>query len=371
MAMNPSPTKPNNLVQTIERVSLILDMVGQNPQGMSIRDLSFGLKLPKGTVHRLLSSLSYFGYIRQDPETKNYFLGLKLMELSTHLGNQLDFRKVAEPILRELAERTKQTAHMVIYDRDEVVYIEKIETEQPAGGLKMASRVGSRNPAHSSAVGKVLLSCFSEEAVEAFLAEKGLPRRTANTITDPGAFREHLQDRPQPGLRDGRRGERKGDPVSGGPDLRREGEARGRHQRLRPCLPDDQKVRPGVGAEGGHGGGCRDLKAIGIQTINRGLVRIHPDFPSGRIGRQLVGIFALRTASALARFVREKRQRNLSGLLRVLILLPYKTKRKNQRKDQNCQQRKFDHGIVKVGWRFLGQLRQFRGQYENTPGHGD
>lgn len=185
--------KPNNLVQTIERVSLILEMVGQHPQGMSIRDLSLGLKLPKGTIHRLLSSLSYFGYIRQDPETKNYFLGLKLMELSTHLGNQLDFRKVAEPILRDLAERTKQTAHMVIYDRNEVVYVEKIETQQPAGGLKMASHVGSRNPVHSSAVGKVLLSYASEEVREDFLRDRGLPRRTANTITDPDAFRDHLK----------------------------------------------------------------------------------------------------------------------------------------------------------------------------------
>ena len=186
-------SKPNNLVQTIERVSLILDMVGQHPQGMSIRDLSAGLGLPKGTVHRLLSSLSYFGYIRQDPETKNYFLGLKLMELNIHLGNQLDFRKVAEPILRELVEKTKQTAHMVIYDRNEVVYIEKIETQQPTGGLKMASMLGSRNPAHSSAVGKVLLSCFSEEVQEDFLQKKGLPRRTANTITDQATFRKHLK----------------------------------------------------------------------------------------------------------------------------------------------------------------------------------
>jgi IclR family transcriptional regulator, KDG regulon repressor len=193
MERKTAQSKPNNLVQTIERVSLILDMVGQHPQGISIRDLSAGLKLPKGTVHRLLSSLSYFGYIRQDPETKNYFLGLKLMELNTHLGNQLDFRKVAEPILRDLAEKTKQTAHMVIYDRNEVVYVEKIETQQPAGGLKMASLVGSRNPAHSSAVGKVLLSCFSEEALEDFLQKKGLPRRTANTITDPDAFRKHLK----------------------------------------------------------------------------------------------------------------------------------------------------------------------------------
>ena len=193
MAKNPPTAKPNNLVQTIERVSLILEMVGQNVQGISIRDLSAGLKLPKGTVHRLLSSLSYFGYIRQDPETRSYFLGLKLMELNAHLGNQLDFRKVAEPILRDLAEKTKQTAHMVILDRNEVVYIEKIETQQPAGGLKMASRVGSRNPVHSSAVGKVLLSYGPEEAVEVFLQEKGLPRRTANTITDKALFRDHLK----------------------------------------------------------------------------------------------------------------------------------------------------------------------------------
>jgi IclR family KDG regulon transcriptional repressor len=123
MTKNSPPAKPNNLVQTIERVSLILDMVGQNPQGMSIRDLSAGLDLPKGTIHRLLSSLSYFGYIRQDPETKNYFLGLKLMELNAQLSNQLDLRKVAAPILRDLVEKTKQTAHMVILDRNEVVYI--------------------------------------------------------------------------------------------------------------------------------------------------------------------------------------------------------------------------------------------------------
>ena len=58
--------KPNNLVQTVERTSLILDILGQSPQGISIRDLSEKIKLPKGTTHRLVSSLAYFGYARQD-----------------------------------------------------------------------------------------------------------------------------------------------------------------------------------------------------------------------------------------------------------------------------------------------------------------
>ncbi|MBS3906529.1 MAG: IclR family transcriptional regulator, partial [Syntrophaceae bacterium] len=150
----PNESKPNNLVQTIERISVILDILGQNPQGISIRDLSVKVNLPKGTTHRLLSSLSYLGYVRQDSKTRDYLLGFKLVELGNILLGQLDLRKEAEPFLRELAERTKETVHMVILDRNEVVYIDKVEVAHNPSGLRMASRIGLRNPAHSSAVGK-------------------------------------------------------------------------------------------------------------------------------------------------------------------------------------------------------------------------
>lgn len=185
--------KPNNLVQTIERVSQILDILGQNPQGISIRDLSLKVNLPKGTTHRLLSSLSYLGYVRQDPKTRNYFLGFKLVELGNILLNQIDLRKEAEPFLRQLAERTKETVHMVILDRNEVVYIDKVELDHNPSGLRMASRIGLRNPAHSSAVGKVLLSHLSDEALNQFLKTKGLLKRTENTITDAAQLKEHLK----------------------------------------------------------------------------------------------------------------------------------------------------------------------------------
>jgi len=185
-------SKPYNLVQTIERVSSMLEILGQSPQGVSIKDLSLRVKLPKGTTHRLLSSLSYFGYVRQDSKTRNYFLGFKLVDLGNLLLSQLDLRREAEPFLRDLAERTKETVHMVILDRDEIVYIDKVETDQNTSGLRMASRVGLRNPAHSCAVGKVLLADISEEALDNFIKEKGLPKRTENTITHPAQLKEHL-----------------------------------------------------------------------------------------------------------------------------------------------------------------------------------
>jgi len=190
---SPGRQKPNNLVQTIERTSLILDILGQSPQGISIRDLSEKIDLPKGTAHRLISSLAYFGYARQDAKTRNYFLGFKLVELGNLLLSQLDLRKEAEPFLRDLAERTKETVHMVFLDRGEIVYIDKVELDHNPSGLRMASRVGLRNPAHSSAVGKVLLSHLPDEELNLLIKEKGLPKRTENTITDSVQLKEHLK----------------------------------------------------------------------------------------------------------------------------------------------------------------------------------
>ncbi len=185
--------KPNNLVQTIERISAILDLVGENSKGMSIREVSSQLDLPKGTVHRLLSSLIYVGYIRQDAASRNYFLGLKLLDLGGLVASQLDLRKIAAPLLHALADKSRETVHMVVWDQDEVVYIEKVEPPLDMGGLRMASRIGSRNPAHSCAVGKIFLSYLSANELEDFISRKGLPARTSNTITDGLALTQELK----------------------------------------------------------------------------------------------------------------------------------------------------------------------------------
>ena len=186
-------SKPNNLVQTIERVSAIFDILGTAPNGISVGELSDKTGFPKGTSHRLLSSLAYFDYVRQDPETKNYQLGFKLVELGNRLLGQLDFRAVARPYLIRLAEKTKETVHMVILDRNEALYIDKVDSSEHRSGLRMVSMLGSRLPAHCSAVGKVLLAHLSEAALEEVVKDKGLPERTRNTITDIGRLRAHLK----------------------------------------------------------------------------------------------------------------------------------------------------------------------------------
>ena len=186
-------SKPTNLVQAIERASLILDALGQNPQGISVRELSAQVFLPKGTTHRLLSSLAYFGYVQQDSKTRHYSLGFKLVELGNCLLNQLDLRTEAKPFLADLTKRTQETVHLVILDQNEVLYIDKVESNDNPSGLRMASRIGSRTPAHSCAVGKILLAHFSEEELDEFIKDTGLPKITENTMSDSIRLKEHLK----------------------------------------------------------------------------------------------------------------------------------------------------------------------------------
>jgi DNA-binding IclR family transcriptional regulator len=192
-ASQPSDAKrPRNLVQTIERVDQLLGILGRATQALSLGELAEAVGLPKGTTHRLLASLIYFNYVQQDPVSRGYRLGFKLVTLGNYLLDQIDLRKVAQPHLLELAQRTEETANIAVLDRDEALYIDKIQLSS-SSGLHMVSRVGYRAPLHCSAMGKVLLAHQPDGEIDGIIARRGLPRRTTNTITDGAALKTHLQ----------------------------------------------------------------------------------------------------------------------------------------------------------------------------------
>jgi IclR family KDG regulon transcriptional repressor len=186
-------SKPTNLIQTIERVTTILNVLAQSAKGISLGDLAAKVALPKGTTHRLLASLIYFDFVRQDAESRKYALGFKLVELGSSLLEQIDLRREAEPFLHALSQRVGETVYLVILDRTEVVYIEKIEPEDTSIVLRTTSKVGQRNAAHSCSLGKALLSQLPEAELDDILKDMPLIQKTSNTITDPNQLRDHLK----------------------------------------------------------------------------------------------------------------------------------------------------------------------------------
>lgn len=185
-------SRPSNLIQTIERVSTIFDVLALSSKGISLGELSQKVDLPKGTTHRILSSLMYFDFVRQDPESRDYSLGFKIVELGSSLLEQIDLRKEAEPFLHSLSQRVNETAYLAILERNEVVYIEKIEAEDNSSGLRASSKVGQRNMVYCSSLGKALVADLPPQELDSMLSEIGFVQKTENTIMDPHQLKDHL-----------------------------------------------------------------------------------------------------------------------------------------------------------------------------------
>ena len=146
----------------------------------------------------------YFDFVRQDAGSREYSLGFKLVELGSCLLEQIDLRKEAESFLQDLSRRTNETAYLVILDRTEVVYVEKIESEDNSVVLRATAKVGQRNAANSCAVGKALLAQLPEDELDALIRNMPLERKTENTITDPSAAQGASQDGPRTRICSGR-----------------------------------------------------------------------------------------------------------------------------------------------------------------------
>ncbi|TRY27647.1 IclR family transcriptional regulator [Brevibacillus sp. LEMMJ03] len=178
-------------VQSVDRALYILDLLKEHNDGLGITELAHRMDVAKSTVHRLLTSLKNQGYVRQDPLTERYLLGLKLIELGSIVTQSLEIRTIAKPILNQLVQETGETSHLVILEDGEVVYIEKIESPYT---IRMYSLIGKRAPVHCTGVGKAIIAYLPEEQVRRIAAQRGLKKFTENTITSLDDLLVHLQE---------------------------------------------------------------------------------------------------------------------------------------------------------------------------------
>ncbi|MBO7743669.1 IclR family transcriptional regulator [Paenibacillus sp. MWE-103] len=178
------------IIQALDRSLKIIDLFDEQNRELKITDISRQMNLHKSTVHSLLKTLQLHGYIDQDEETGKYRLGMRLVEKGQLLLQGLDIRQAARPHLLKLSERTGQTAHLVVLDRAEGVYIDKVEG---AKAVIRYSRIGRRVPLHSSAVGKVLAAYQPPNMLARMLSGYSYSRHTPHTIDGEPAFLAELE----------------------------------------------------------------------------------------------------------------------------------------------------------------------------------
>lgn len=166
-------------VRAVERALELLGIFAQGQAELSLAQMAERMRLHKSTVHRLALTLEKAGFLRRNPATGGYSLGLKLLELGAVVLNSLELRTQARPHLERLRRDTGHTVHLGILDAGEVVYIDKIEGDTP---VRIYSQVGRRAPAHCTGLGKALLAFQPAAVIREVVATRGLRRYTPETI---------------------------------------------------------------------------------------------------------------------------------------------------------------------------------------------
>jgi IclR family transcriptional regulator, KDG regulon repressor len=178
------------IIQAVDRALRILELFDEQENEIKITDISERMGLHKSTVHSLLKTLQMHGYIDQNPESGKYKLGMKLFERGNFVIHSLDIRKIAKSHLVHLSSQTGQTAHLVILDGKEGVYIDKVEGPM---AVILYSRIGRRIPIHCSAVGKALVAYKSSDDLKKMLKGYEYVLQTENTIKNEADLLQELE----------------------------------------------------------------------------------------------------------------------------------------------------------------------------------
>src|SRR5205809_3957584 len=159
MADPRTTTRNSGHSQSLERGLAILSAFRSGRPLLGVSDLSREVGLSRSTAHRYIATLAGLGYLQQDPPTRKYRLGPRVLDLGFSAINSMDLRELAAPHLQALSDETGHTVNMAVLDGADIVYIERCRTaQQGQREIDLNLHVGSRLPAYCTSMGKVLLA---------------------------------------------------------------------------------------------------------------------------------------------------------------------------------------------------------------------
>ena len=180
-----------NPVQSAERIFQVMEMLAENGE-MGLMEISAALGLHKSTVHRLLMSLIYMGYAKQDETTQKYTLSCKIVNMAGKILNRMDILQVAKPYLERLSDLSGEAVHLVQREGNHILYIYKIEAK--VGTIRMVSHVGMIHPMYCSGVGKAIMATLPEREVKQIWNESVIEKKTDKTVTDYDEMQKLLEE---------------------------------------------------------------------------------------------------------------------------------------------------------------------------------
>ena len=173
----------------VNAIAVLRSFTADEPM-LGVTEIASRVGLHKSTVSRILATFEQEHLVERDPDTRRFRLGMGLIAVAGPLLAELEERRVAYPVLRELTERTGETSALMVWNGTESMCVEQIASRQQ---VKHTAPLGARYNECPQRLGPDLPG-----------------HRTARTRPHPAPRRHHYAPRPRRPLRRGVRAAARG-----------------------------------------------------------------------------------------------------------------------------------------------------------------
>lgn len=183
----PHRSENREFVEALARGLDIIRSFNQFKPLRTVSDLAAELKLARPTVHRIMLTLEELGYVVQTDQ--GYYLSAKVIELGFGYISTRGFYGAAKTHMEQLAARIDQAISLTELVDSDIVYVGRIEVSKV---VAYNVALGQRLPAHSTALGRLLLSGLSEEELDRRLAIPSLSHVQAMITLEPKQLKDEI-----------------------------------------------------------------------------------------------------------------------------------------------------------------------------------
>jgi DNA-binding IclR family transcriptional regulator len=171
-----------------DKLLAVAELLIRTNAPLTARAIADALGINRTTTHRALNTLINRGWAERRAGASDYQLSTRFWALA-HVSTQgRSFLHDIRPTLDRLSRLSRETIHVGVLDGHEVLHVDKIDSLERVG---VASKVGSRGPAHTASLGKALLAAGPDYAVEDYIAH-ATERDGPDALRSADAFRAEI-----------------------------------------------------------------------------------------------------------------------------------------------------------------------------------
>jgi IclR family pca regulon transcriptional regulator len=180
-------TRPAHFVQSLERGFAVIKAFSADEPSLSLTEVARKSGLTRAAARRFLLTLVDLGYTRVDGRL--FSLTPRVLELGYAYISSFSLTRVAEPHMERLVAEVRESCSLSVLDGTDIVYIARIPTTRI---MTVAINVGTRFPAHATAMGRVLLAALDDAQIDDYIEHAEFVKYASHTIVEPDALRAEL-----------------------------------------------------------------------------------------------------------------------------------------------------------------------------------